>query len=234
MYKSFSFTIRPRNGFPKTLDHKVIDWAKKQDGAFLCFEKDGIERHIHGQVWHEPREKGTINRSLERLCCNNVDEWDAAQSIVLRRGTKIAYNDDFITEYLAKEDNVILNIPPEDTSLFYPSLDEQNKVKDQANATDPQYHKYLYDFHEYQKEKNLPEVVDNISALKQVADFLSYKIYVEKTYKVIKHKRDRNEITTNIMNYIRSRINPKEFMSESDWQQYIHILEDNETSLTEL
>ena len=106
MYKSWTFTIRPRDGFPKTLDHKVVDWAKKQDGAFLTYEKADVERHIHGQIWCEPRDKGTVNKSLERICVNNIPEWDTAQNIVLRRGTKIAYNNDFVENYLAKEDNI--------------------------------------------------------------------------------------------------------------------------------
>lgn len=229
MFKSFAFTIRPRDGFPKTLDHKVVDWARKQEGAFLCFEKDGIERHIHGQVFHEPREKGTINRSLERLCANNITEWDAAQSIVLRRGTRIAYNDDFITEYLSKEDNILLNNPPEDTSLYYPSEQEQKEVKAKANAVDPQYHQYLVDFKKYQKEKDLPIVSTRIECIKQVASFLSYKIYVEKTYRVIKHKRDRNEICQNIMNYINSKENCQDFMSDASWNEWITHLEKTHT-----
>lgn len=219
MYKSWTFTIRPREGYPSHLDSKVLDWVKKQKGAFLTYEKDGVERHLHGQIWCEPRDKGTVNKALERICANNIPGWDSAQNIILRRGTKIAYNNDFVENYLAKEDNILLNSPPPEFDSYYPSPEEQEKVKAASNAVDPQYHQYLCDFKEYQKHKNLNEIKNHIEGIKQVAQFLSYKIYEEKKYKVIKHKRDRVAITQNIYNYILGRQCYKQFITEEQADQ---------------
>ena len=218
MYKSFTFTIRPRDGFPQELDCKVIKWCQQQTGAFLCYEKEGIERHLHGQVWlQEAREKGTINRSLERICATNVKDWDNAQSIILRRGTKIAYNDDFVVEYLSKEDNILLNKPPdEDTEDYYPSQEEQEKVKAKANATDQYYHTMNESLKEYKEEFNIEKVTRKI-----VADFMSYQIYHKKTHKIIRHKRDRVEITNNLYNYHTENFNSwKEFLTADDVMKY--------------
>lgn len=222
MYKSWAFTIRPRNGFPKTLDDKVIDWAKRQDGAFLCFEKDGIERHIHGQIWTDiPREKGTVNRSIERLCANHIDEWDTAQSVVLRRGTKIAYNDDYITEYLSKEDNILYNNPPEDTSLYYPTQEEQDKVIRKSNAVDTHYHQMNEDLKEYMEKHEITKITTKF----QVATFLNDMIYISKKYKVIKQKKDRTDLCNNLYYYhIQSKNSWTEFIHKEDIHKYQDVM----------
>lgn len=225
MYGSWSFTIRPRNGFPEELDDKVIAYCKKQTGGFLCSEMDAEARHLHGQLFFkEPRDKGTVNRSLERLCANNIPEWDGAQSIVLRRGTKIAYSDDFITEYLSKEDNILFNNVPLDTKPFYPSLEEQTKVKNKSDAVDKKYHQWSVDFNEWNSDEPI--------TLELVAKFLSYKIYEEKRYPVIAEKRKRVEATQNLYNYLRPGKNTYyQFLSNdkvSQIQMAEEILSDKE------
>lgn len=202
MYGSWSFTIRPKNGFPETLDETVVKYLHKQishygaEGAFLCSEMEDEARHLHGQVFfNEPRDKGTFNRSLERLCASNVPDWTGSQSIVLRRGTKIAYSDDFITEYLSKEDNILFNNVPLDTTPYYPSPEEQKKTQDKSHAVDKKYHNWLVDFNEWNTEEKI--------TIELTAKFLAHKIYEVKQYPVIAEKRKRVEAAQNLYNYLK-------------------------------
>ena len=85
-YKSWAFTIRPRDGVEKDspLQIAIVKWCMKQNYYFLCAEGVDEARHLHGQIWiDDPRDKGTICRSLERICEKNVDTWNPAQKKIV-------------------------------------------------------------------------------------------------------------------------------------------------------
>lgn len=128
MYRSYAFTVRPRNGVSSDTEKELIKWLSKQDYGYATIEMEDEARHMHGQVWYEAeRARGNFHRGLSRICERTIDDWDPAQAKVLSKGTKIAY-DDFYRSYLIdaekKKDDVINcvyeNIPDK-TQAFYPS-----------------------------------------------------------------------------------------------------------------
>lgn len=211
MYKSWAFTIRPLKGFQEKSEDRLLKWLSKQDGAFACIEMEGEARHCHGQIFisGEGRTKGTINKSLENICATTIDDWNPAQNIVLRRGTKIAYNDDFITEYLSKEDNIIFNNPPENTSIYYPSKEEQEKTINKSKSQNQTY------FGLKEEWKTFNE--DNHFTLEDVAIWLMDKMYKYDTYRIIEDDKRRKQFTKSLYFYLKGKGNLRQMMFEDDY-----------------
>lgn len=213
MYKSWAFTIRPREGFHEELETKLIKWISKQDYGFACVEMEGDARHCHAQIWiNTPRDKGTINRSLENLCVSGLKEkFDASSKVVLRRGTKIAYNDDFIEEYLAKEDNIIYNNPPEDTSVFYPTKEEQEKVMAKKNTKNSKYLECKTQFLEKGNEVTL----------ENVAIFVRDGMYKNDTITIIEDDRKRKQFVKSLFYYIKGSCSLSAMMTKEDFEEML-------------
>lgn len=224
-YKSWAFTIRPRDGVEKDspLQVAIIKWCMKQDYYFLCAEGIDEARHLHGQIWvDEPRDKGTINKSLERICEKHVTTWDTAQKKVLRGGTKIAYSSDFIETYLSKEDNWILNACPENEEDYYPSEEEQTKVKNAANAADKKYNRLSQKF----KEAN-PDWMNYACAVDRrylTAKFLSDAMFKSKTEMVIQDKRNRVALCQCLTAYIWETRDISMFMTDNEYEIWSQTL----------
>lgn len=210
MYKSWAFTIRPREGFHEELEDRFIKWIKKQDYGFACVEMEGDARHCHGQIWiNTARDKGTLNRSLENLCVSALKEkFDASAKVVLRRGTKIAYNDNFITEYLAKEDNIIFNNPPDDTSPFYPSKEEQEKVQAKKNTRNSKYLECKTQFLEQGNEVTL----------ENVAIFVRDGMYKNDTITIIEDDRKRKQFVKSLFYYIQGGCSLSAMLTKEDFE----------------
>lgn len=197
-YKSWSFTINLKDqDFEGEIQDKFHKWLMKQDYAFAVIEKcqDG-KRHAHAQIWNEsPSKKGDISRSVSRM----ISKY-SPQSILFRAlKVCITYNDGY-ANYQEKDiiETIIDNPPSGDTSIYYPSQEEQQKVQESSNAVDKKYHRWSCDFKEWNEEPNI--------TLELTAKFLSYMIYDVKKYPVIQEKRKRVEYTQNLYNYL----NPKE------------------------
>ena len=199
-FRSFAFTIRPSLGVKIALEEGVIRWLSRYSG-FLCAEMDGEARHLHGVIYLETsKTKGDINKSLESVCSRKVDDWNSSQNIVLRRGTKICYNDDFITEYLAKEDNILYSNIPENTSDYYPTLEEQKAIMAKSNAVDQRFHQWEIDFNKskYRKKaKKLPQC-----AILFVAQFLEDMMFCCRKYPVVTDPKKRKEYARALLMYV--------------------------------
>lgn len=106
-YKAFAFTVRPGTGMPPELRQGLVRWMKLQTSAFAVAEMRGTEaEHIHGQIFCEnAREIGKINVALNRICEKHIETWSQANKTVLNQGTRIAYNDNFIKEYLLNNED---------------------------------------------------------------------------------------------------------------------------------
>lgn len=222
--KSYAFTIRPKNGLSENTEEELIKYLKKQHHAFAVIEGCEESRHSHGQVWFEhEKTKGDFAKALERICERTIEDWNAPQKKVLRGGVKFAYNDDFTDNYCQKEKepNIIFNNPPEDTDGYYPSQEDQNKIKESANAVDKRFHRWLVDFKESKywiNEEWTPTLAD-------CARFLSYKMFETKEYAVVVEKRKRVEYCKCLFLYANSCIRPEEFLTEADHAIYIAELE---------
>lgn len=223
-FQAFAITVRPQNGFQEETEKAFLKWFQKQHGAFAVIEKDGVERHMHAQLFYEtPKSKGDINKQLSRICSRTIPNWSQAEERVLKRGTKIAYNDDFMDEYLAKEDNVIFNNLEniEDTKEYYPSEEEQQKTQNASNAVDKRFHQWSVDF----KESEFWLSEDWLPALADTAKFLAHQMFVSKKYPVVVEKRKRVEYTKCLHMYVCEKKQISEFMTEEDFQKYINFLE---------
>ena len=229
-YKSWTFTIRPRNGVEKDspLQIAIIKWCMKQDYSFLCAEGTDEARHLHGQIWiKDAREKGTIQRSLERICEQKLEDWNPAQKKVLRSGVKIAYSKDFVENYLSKEDGWILNDPPEDEENYYPSEEEQNKVKESANAVDKKYHRLSEMFKEYSDNNNFDykDISSNLKRKEVIAKFLGIQMFKEKTIPVIADKKHRTQLMECLKAYIWEETTLDMWLTKDDYEIYIQQME---------
>lgn len=221
-FQAFAITVRPQNGFQEETEKAFLKWFEKQHGAFAVIEKEGVERHLHAQLFYEtPKSKGDINKQLNRICSRTIPDWSPAEERVLKRGTKIAYNDDYMDEYLAKEDNIIFNNPPENTKEYYPSEEEQQKVKASSNAVDKRYHAWSVDF----KESKFWQGEDWLPALADTAKFLAYQMFVSKKYPIITEHRKKVEYTKNLHMYVCEKISIEEFMTQEDFAKHIAFLE---------
>jgi hypothetical protein len=226
-YRSWCFTIRPLNGFQENTELRLIKWLNKQDYGFACVEMDGQSRHCHGQIWiDKERDKGTINKSLENICATTIDDWNPAQNLVLRRGTKIGYNDDFVEEYLSKEDNVIFNNPPLDSSEYYPSQEEQNKLQAKPKSKNQIYSKpksknqIYFDLKEKYKGEKIPmcDWDQPIKcSLQEVAIWVGEGMFKKDTIKIIEDDRRRKQFVKNLYWYIRGCGDIKSMMTEEDY-----------------
>ena len=190
MFRSFCITIRPRDGIKDNLVAKITSWLKKQQHAVAVLEMENEARHLHAQIWSDnERHKNDITKQMKRFCEALVEDWDNAQTKVLRGGVKVAYSDWYL-EYLLDNDDkeyndrVLVNNPPDKTERFYPTEEEQERVKNVVNSVDPRFTKLEQDYYEWLGPE---EDTD----LKSVARFLNWSMFEERTIKVIIQPRDR-------------------------------------------
>ena len=200
-YKSFAVTISTVEDIQDKLQERIVKYLKKQDYAYGVIEHDsqGV-RHAHFQLWYEGegREKGTLRKPLNKI----IEQYAPLSKTHIAIKIKIAYNDDWLTEYLQKDiiEKLIDNVPT-GTDNYYPSEEEQEKVKNQANAVDQRFHRYKIDFEEWWNKPD--EVAINKS---DVARFILDMMFREKKYPVIIDKKNRVNIVTSLYMYINSSI----------------------------
>jgi len=203
-YKSFALTIRPRMGITSNTVDAFKTWLSKQTYAVAVLEMEHEARHLHAQIWlDEGRTKDDVSKAVKRICERTIEDWDAAQTKVLRGGIKIAYSDWYL-EYLVDNeakgcveiDSIILNNPPNKTEDYYPSEEEQEAVKAVSNAADPKFLSMEQQCNEYlaRYQKEL--------TIKNVANWLCYAMFQERTMKVLINQRDRTAICKTLYAYM--------------------------------
>jgi len=193
MYKSYAFTLRPLNGVPlnSTIEQKAMKLVEKYNG-FLVAEKEAQERHLHGQLFFP---NGKRKYDLAKVLINIQECQSPAEVRVLKGGIKIAYNNDFYTDYTNKPDSIMLIDKfidnPQD---YYPTEDEQEKVRNRARATDAKYHHL----------KELWEEQEGTACLTQqnITLYLYRLMYVDKKINVISDKKCFNQTAKSMFHYI--------------------------------
>ena len=188
-------------------------------------------RHLHGVIYLKTsKTKGDINKSLESICSRKVDDWNSSQNIVLRRGTKICYNDDFITEYLSKEDNILYSNIPENTSEYYPTLEEQKAVQAKSNAVDQRFHQWETDFN-LSKYKEKMDKFPKLSIL-FIAQFLEDMMFSTRKYPVVIDPKKRKENAKALLMYVTKECNGMNSLTKDDHS--MAISEINITNMSEI
>lgn len=105
-FKTFAFTIRPKDGVSDEHVDKTVKWCRKHALYYhVVTEKTGCERHVHGGViLNKEKTKGDVCIML----CGLLKGLSAEEKTVLRRGVKIMYNWDFIDKYCDKDDDTVV------------------------------------------------------------------------------------------------------------------------------
>jgi len=195
MYKSYAFTLRPRNGVAENspCEQKAIKLVEKYNG-FLVSEKTDEARHLHGQLFFP---NGKRKYDLAKVLISVQDTSEPAEIRVLKQGIKIAYNDDFYTDYTNKPDSIMLTDKfIQNSQDYYPSEDEQEKVRNRARATDAKYHHLK----ELWEEQEHPQPLNQ----KTVTLYLYRLMYVDKKINVISDKKCFNQTAKSMFHYIAS------------------------------
>ena len=215
MFRSFAITVRPLNGITDETINAYAKWFEKLDYAFAVTEKEGHERHLHAQIWTDvAKAKGDITKQVERICVRTISDWTQAQKKVLRGGIKIAYSDWYL-DYLAENDlkiddpNIIYSKTPDNTYSFYPTEEEQDKVKTISNAVDPRFTDLEFKCLEYLDKHSLP------INLKTTARFLCDAMFNSRTIKVMMHQRDRCSLATSLYAFISKSNDTDLFINKS-------------------
>lgn len=163
-YKSFAFTVRQKNGNTNQCNNAFISFVQSKAGGFCVLEGEGDSLHLHCGVWLETEiSKSNFNTQLCRIYEKVRTDEDSVK--VLRGGTRIMYNDDFMNEYLNKKDSrFVYKSLVDNREEFYPSENEQsmakNKDVDSVLASYELYIKENYTF-DYCKDM-LNENIDKI------------------------------------------------------------------------
>ncbi len=200
-FRSFAFTIRPLGGVKENgdLEKSVIIYLTKYRG-FVVSEKEGTQRHLHGQIFYEkPKRKFDVNKALNLLCQRSVTGWDLSQQRVLHQGTKIAYNDDWWLNYTNKESEseLLYHDIPGNTVEYYPTPEQQQSVQARTNAVDKTFH-HLVELY----EADPPPLANDFPDEEDIRKWLYCLMYIDKKIKVIEDRRKFNQRAKSLFHYI--------------------------------
>jgi hypothetical protein len=125
-YSTFAITVRPRAGITNAQIDGITKWiARTCDYYHIITEKDGSERHLHaGLFMRKDSTRSNLNNCLLALTC--LKSLEENEKRVLREGTKIMYDWNFVNVYLKKEDPF-----HKDIATVLPSIDEREIVGEQ-------------------------------------------------------------------------------------------------------
>lgn len=104
-FRTYAVTLRPRNGIDDSQASKIVAWMKKRcTHLHVVSEKTGSARHVHAALYL----KMDVTRSnfatvLVRLGAQLG--FDEEEKVILRKGIRILYSDDFVQSYLDKDDD---------------------------------------------------------------------------------------------------------------------------------
>lgn len=196
---SFSITVRPRLGLHNEYDEAVIKYITKHQYHAYVHEMEHEARHIHAQIWIPKSNQDNIRKALFRIGEKFDPTWDPASKKLLSGGVRIAYNDDFVEKYMAKENKPIMNLP-DNTSDYYPSKEEQAKAMAKAKRCADPYFNHLKElwFEQFPGYNEIePEIL-----LYDIAMFYYDQMFRYKNIAVIRDARQRKANAKCLLHYI--------------------------------
>lgn len=110
--KTFAFTLNPRDGVTDEHLRKLEAYTRKHcEWYHVVTEKTGDQRHIHaGWILKNPSTRSNVSVYMKRM----FDDLDPTEQRVMLQGLKVMYNEDFIKNYLDKDDDTVIvcsNLP---------------------------------------------------------------------------------------------------------------------------
>lgn len=225
-YRSYWITIRPREGLKEKTEIRLKKWLQKQEHGMGCIEKENEARHAHIQIWNEEaRERGVIVKSIRRICEETIEDWDSAQSKVMSNGIKIAY-DNVCQNYcidneLKNGEEIFYDKCPDITEKYYPTEEEQEKVKEEANTGDIRYYKMNENYIKWKDKKNLCKIRNQYEIKADIASFLSWSMFEEKNMKIIQDPRVAKQVCYCLWRYHLGLRDSRHFMYEGDYDKLL-------------
>ena len=211
MFKSYCITVNPRGGLHGEYAEAVEKYIRKQSYYVYNYEKEHEARHIHAQIWFEEAVRKTnIQTALKRIAEKRDPNWDASSRKVLVSGVKIGYSDAFFEEYIQKDGEVKMENwnPPDDTSKYYPSQEEQDKVLARSTCKDAFFHHLKELWHE-----NNPDYEVHQHSNIDIAEFVYIQMFQAKTITVIRDDKQRKQVAKALLHYI--------YPYEADWKSMV-------------
>ena len=185
--------------------------------------------HLHAQIWSmNGWLKGNIVKAMETRAKRCVEGWDSKQKETQSNGVEIGYNDWYL-HYLLDNDEkklsgdasvVLLNNPPDDTEPYYPTEEEQDRVKAKANAKDQLMHSWLELWNEYGEDHKVKEDMNiwNIPgcSLLCVGTFCSDIWFKLKLKPTCKNVRDQRDFVKRLHSYIKGYCLDEDLLGPKD------------------
>lgn len=228
---SFAITVRPKNGLHKEYDTAVIKWIKKQKYGAYVHEMEDEARHLHAQIWiDETRQKdrNDIRKALFRIAEKYDPDWSGASKKVLSQGVKYAYNDDFVDKYCTKENEIEYMKMPLDTSIYYPTPEEQEEIKRKATRVADAYFDHL----KREWEEQNPEYEYNyIETPYHVGKFYYDLMFKEKKIAVVRDDRSRKQNAKCLLHYLfpHSQSIMDMILTKEDSEKYLMLKAEEKT-----
>ena len=131
-YNTWAITIRPTNGITNEQIEGVTAWITKIcDYYHIITEKDGIERHLHAALFLKKDDhRSNLNNRILSIPCLK-DTLTGNEQAVLRRGTKIMYDWNWINKYMNPKENLKRDPFHKDISSFLPPMEQWEVIRDQ-------------------------------------------------------------------------------------------------------
>lgn len=197
-YRSFGFTVSTKEQITKdTATHAYIEeWVKNHEFGMAIIEKSkGGSLHAHGQVFLKT---ATTKDSIRKHFRKNILRLNPLSN-KFAVDFSLAYNDDFINNYLNKDDFQweICKYLPEESRPYYPTEEEQAKVMAKHNAKDAYYHMLK----ELWGDKELLAST-HIERHTEIAFWLYDQMFVERTIPTIADDRKRKQTVKTLIHYL--------------------------------
>lgn len=194
-HRSFAVTFRPYGGVTDDQIKLFIKYVKRQcEYYYVITEKTMAERHIHaGLFLKKKKSPSNFSTDLIRLFKDCTSE----EKAVLRKGIKSMYNNDFINNYMNKDDDTVIierNLPEAShLESYYSEVPAPKKTG--PTATDPYYQNLENLWYQYKRpiEECNPSNIRN---------FLMVMMNDERKIRVISDNRKIFQISCALSRYI--------------------------------
>lgn len=192
-YQSYAVTIRPREGVTDEHIDKFCDWVIKVcDYYYVITEKTDKERHIHAGLFL--RSCTTRSNLNNRILAIKGFDFDLTEKKILRQGTRIMYNSDFIMQYCQKEGDMydrsvqiidnVSHMPETVMEAYFPEKEDKRMSKEFNGST--WYVKMEQHWKDYEAEgKHCVKWIDE----EHVRSFLHQLMYIDRKIEVIDDPR---------------------------------------------
>lgn len=192
---TFALTIRPRNGVTDSMISTIVNWIKSRCLYYLIVtEKLDSARHVHaGIVLKKEVTRSNLCMSLSRLLNDSLDHEERR---VFLSGIKIMYNDDWINNYLNKDDDTVIiesSLPEAGFLESYYPVQETTTRKPRCSA-------YYVNLERLWYENKIPGTEVNTLV---VRDFLFELMYNKRVIDIIRDDKGIVQVARHLVRFLK-------------------------------